>query len=279
MDLITSRRNAKVMQARALRNRKGRHDSGLFLVEGIRHVGEALEAASSDPRSKFPLFRTSIEYVLYAPDLLTSEFALDLIAEHERRGLPCYPVTPEVFSSVAEKDNPQGILAVAKQPNIALDKLSADNFPWGVALVAPQDPGNVGSVLRSIDASGASGLLLLENSVDPYHPASVRASMGTIFWYPVVQDSFRDFEEWARRERYHVYGTSAQGSQDYREAWHYAYPRVLLMGSEREGLTDEQAGVCEALIRLPMRGRATSLNLSVATGIMLYHMLSRETLG
>src|SRR5690606_31870596 len=113
--------------------------------------------------------------------------------------------------------------------------LVPESFPWGVALVAPQDPGNVGSILRTIDAVGASGLLLLDSSVDLYHPGAVRASMGAIFWLPVVHATFDEFAAWSRRNGYHIFGTSAHGARDYREVTDYPRPCILLLGSEREG--------------------------------------------
>jgi TrmH family RNA methyltransferase len=259
--LITSRRNAKIKLARALRQRKHRDASGLFLVEGIRHVGEAVEAGAH------------IEAIYYAPELLTSQFAQDLIDRQSAHGLPCYALAADVFDSLVEKENPQGILAVVHQGRLSLSGLSPRKFPWGVAVVEPQDPGNVGTIFRTIDAVGASGLILLENSVDPYHATAVRASMGALFWHPVVTASFVEFAGWARENRYHVYGTSAHAERDYREAEVYRRPLVLLMGSEREGLSDEQAAICEQLVRLPMRGKVTSLNLAVATAVMLYEML------
>jgi len=141
-------------------------------------------------------------------------------------------------------------------------------------LVAPQDPGNVGSILRTIDAVGAGGLLLLDSGVDAYHPTAVRASMGAIFWYPVVSATFAAFAAWVKQHAYHVLGTSARGPSDYTTA-DYTRPLVLLMGSEREGLSSEQAAICQQVVRLPMLGRASSLNLSVATGVMLYAMLEK----
>jgi len=265
MTVITSRSNPKIKLARALRQRKTRQESGLFLVEGIHHVGQAVEASRSGG--------CEIDSLYYAPDLLSSAYARELVEALQQRGTPCHAVTAEVFTSLAEKENPQGILAVVRQHAYTLENLTPQNFPWGVALVAPQDPGNVGSILRTIDAVGASGLLLLENSADPYHPGAVRASMGTLFWYPVVSASFAAFTAWARRHGYHIYGTSAHGSQDYREVQAYPYPRILLMGSEREGLSAEQRQICEQIIRLPMQGHSSSLNLAVATGVLLYHML------
>lgn len=269
MSLISSRANPKIKQVRALRGRKARQESGLFVVEGIRHVGEALEAAAAHPGAH------TIDAVFYAPDLLHSDFARALIDNEAARGVPCYATTPDVFESIAEKENPQGILAVVREREGRLEDLTPQNFPWGVALVAPQDPGNLGTILRSIDAVAASGLLLIDSSVDPYHPGAVRASMGTLFWYPVVSASFRDFVAWAQRGGYHIYGTSAHGDSDYRQITRYERPCVLLMGSEREGLMPDQAAVCERLVSLPMLGRATSLNLAVATGVLLYDMLAK----
>lgn len=263
MSLISSRNNPKVKLARQLRQKKARQESGLFVVEGIRPVGEAVEAGAA------------IDTLFYAPDLLTSDYARALIEAQQQAGVTCLPTSPEVFNLLADKDNPQGLLALVRQPHWELAALDPHNFPWGVALVSPQDPGNLGTILRTLDAVGASGLLLLESSVDLTHPAVVRASMGALFWHPVVMASFAGFAAWASRHGYHIYGASAHAALDVREAPAYAWPRILLLGSERQGLTQEQLQVCETVLRLPMRGRATSLNLAVAAGVMLYAMLER----
>jgi TrmH family RNA methyltransferase len=262
MELITSRSNPKIKQIRALHQRKKRQEARLFLVEGIRHVGEAVAA------------NALIEAIYYSPERLKSKFALELIEAQSEKGLPCIAVTADVFEELAEKENPQGILAVVRQPRYELGELNPLGFPWGVALVSPQDPGNLGTILRTIDAVGANGLILLESSVDFYHPSAVRASMGTIFWLPVVQASFAAFTDWAGQYGYHVYGSSARGECDYLEARPYQMPRILLLGSEREGLTSTQQKICETVVRLPMKGRVSSLNLSVAAGILMYAMLT-----
>jgi len=261
MMLVTSRSNSKIKFVRSLRQRKHREATGLFVVEGIRHVGEAVEAGAQ------------IHTLVYAPDVLTSDFAHTLIEHQAAAGVDCVACTPEVFASIADRENPQGILAVVHLKAASLDRLNPENFPWVTALVAPQDPGNVGTILRTLDAVGASGLVLLDSSVEPGHPGLVRASMGTMFWHPVVQASFREFSEWVRRHGYTLIGTSAHADLDYREVRAYQPPVVLLMGSEREGLTEEQAALCDWVVSLPMRGKATSLNLAVATGVMLYSML------
>ncbi len=268
MNLISSRSNPKIKQVRALRHRKNRLSTGLFLVEGIRPVGEAVEAIQMGWR---------VQAIYYAPELLESDFAVQLVRAQAERGLACFATTAGVFESISSKENPQGILAVVQIPNLELDQLSPANFSWGVALVAPQDPGNVGTILRTIDAVGASGLVLLDNSTDPYHPSCVRASMGALFRRPVTQASFDQFSRWAETNRYHIYGTSARGNIDARLVTEYHKPAILLLGSERTGLTPEQTATCALVLRLPMQGAGTSLNLGVATGVMLYMMLDKFT--
>lgn len=260
---ITSRSNPNIKLARALRQRKQRQASGLFLVEGIHHVGEAVAA------------NAPIEFLIYAPGLLKSEYAGELVRQQSQKGVPCYAVSQEVFTSLAEKENPQGILGVVRKRVVNLEGLNPANFPWAVTLVEAQDPGNVGSILRTIDAVGASGLILIGNSVDPFHPAAARASMGTLFWLPIAYASFEEFIRWANRHKYTVYGASSRGELDYRTE-KYNLPLVLLLGSEREGLSPEQAASCQRVVRLPMRGRASSLNLSVAAGVLLYTIFEAQ---
>jgi TrmH family RNA methyltransferase len=261
--LITSHSNPKVKQARTLHQRKQRDATGLFLVEGLFHIGEALAA------------HAAIDSLFYAPDLLDSDFGRQLIDRAAIDGIACYETTAEILGSIAEKENPQGVIAVARQQHVKLVDLTPQNFPWGVAIVAPQDPGNVGAILRTIDAVGANGLILLDSSVDPYHPTAVRASLGSIFWYPIVSTSFAEWSHWAQQQGYHVYGASAKGNVNYTEVDVYEQPLIALLGSEREGLSPEQAAMCQQLVRLPMHGHVSSLNLAVAAGVMLYAMLEK----
>ena len=250
--LITSLSNPLVKQARSLRQKKARHESGLFLVEGIHHVGEALEA------------RWNVESVLYAPDLLTSTFARDLVA---RLGAKPQPVSVEVMESMADKENPQGILAIVHQKTVGFDEVKF--MQRAVALVSPQDPGNVGTILRTMDAVGADTLFLLDGGVDLFHPTVIRSSMGTLFWKPAVQATFADFAAWARKKNVQLIGASAHADVDY----HTLVPQLpwaLVLGNEQKGLSLEQVKTCDVTVSLPMRGRVSSLNLSVAAGVLLY---------
>ncbi|MEW6403098.1 MAG: RNA methyltransferase [Chloroflexota bacterium] len=254
-NVITSLSNPLVKQARSLRQRKARTESGLFLVEGIHHVGEAIEA------------KWNVDSILYAPELLTSAFAKDLLKEVARLSLRLQPVSAQVMESLADKDNPQGILALVRQRQTRFKELK--NIQRAVALVMPQDPGNVGTILRTLDAVGADALFLLEGGVEPYHPTAVRASMGTLFWIPIVQSSFDEFITWTRQNRLQLIGTSAHADVDY----HTLVPQLpwaLLLGNEQKGLPYEQTAACDVTVALPMRGRASSLNLAVAAGVLLY---------
>jgi RNA methyltransferase, TrmH family len=261
-ELITSTSNPLIKLTRSLRQRKERDQSRQFLVEGILHVGEAVEAG------------WKIETILYAPELLVSDFALGLIDRQSERGVRCQPVSVQVFEALTEKENPQGIMAIVKQKTTSLNEISPQDFRFGAALISPQDPGNVGTVLRTLDAVGADGLFLLDGGVDLFHPSVIRASMGTLFWKPVIQASFTEFIAWSKHHGYGLIGTSTHGSVDYREVkFDKGRPLVLILGSEQKGLSSGQVEACDLLVKLPMRGRASSLNLAVAAGVLLYEMM------
>ncbi len=230
--MITSKANPKIKQARSLSQRKAREASGLFLVEGIAQVGAAIEGGAT------------VESILYAPDLLKSDFGNDLLKRAIARHIPAEAVEPEVFDSIASKEHPSGLIAIVRQPTTALEALPREPRTWYVALVAPQDPGNVGTVLRTIDAVGASGLIVLEGGVDAFHPTAMRASLGALFYKPVATATFDGFTKWARQNQYAIVGTSAKGTADYQAA-EYTWPLVLLMGNEQKGFTPEQRADCE----------------------------------
>ena len=247
-----------------MHQKKARSDSGLFLVEGIHHVGEAIEAG------------WEVESIFYSPDLLTSNFARDLLSRHSSEA---QPVSAQVIESLAGKENPQGILAILQQKETQWSEL--DSLKNSVALVSPQDPGNVGTILRTLDAVGADALFLLDvqektgGSVELYHPTVIRASMGTIFWKPVIRSSFDQFIQWARKGGYQLIGTSARGDVDYRSLIPQP-PWVIVLGNEQKGLSSDQLKACDVAVSMPMKGRVSSLNLAVAAGILLYQFVEKK---
>lgn len=242
-----------------MHQKKARLESGLFLVEGIHHVGEAVDAG------------WGVESVFYAPELLTSKFGRDLISS---LGAKSQSVSVQVMESLADKENPQGILALVHQKQTRFEDLQLVRA--GIGLVAPQDPGNVGTILRTMDAVDADALFLLDGGVELYHPTVVRSSMGTIFWKPVIQTSFDEFVKWAHKGNFQLIGTSAHGDVDY-QTLVPMLPWMLVLGNEQKGLSDQQTSVCDVTVSLPMKGRVSSLNLAVAAGILLYRFCSSDS--
>lgn len=258
---ITSTANPRVKAIRKLRDRKERTQSGLFYIEGLRIVAEALQQ------------NAAVETVLTAPELLSSEYGAELVNEATARGIPLLEVSPSVFESFSLKEGPQGIAAIVRQNWQNLEEIGAMRGDLWVALDAVADPGNLGTILRTADSCGARGVILLDNSTDPYDPTAIRASMGAIFSQRLARASFESFIEWKTRHNIALIGTSDKAAQDYH---YFDYPDtlVLLMGSERMGLHPRAVQACDMLIRIPMLGRSDSLNLAVATGVTLYEILN-----
>lgn len=257
--LISSTSNQHIKFIRSLHHRQERDQTGLFFVEGIRIVAEAIQMGAS------------IETIISAPSILKSQFAQDLIQTQQEQDINHLEVTADVFKTLSAKDGPQGIAAVLQQHWEPLEQLRlAPNTLW-VALDAAQDPGNIGTILRTCDAVGATGILLLGPCADPYDPGALRASMGAIFSQRLIKASFDEFAQWKHHHQYTVVGTSDAAASDYRQV-RYHRPLVLLMGSERQGLAPEQQAICNLMVKIPMIGRSDSLNLAVATGIVLYEM-------
>lgn len=257
--IISSTTNPRIKHIRSLTTRQTREKLQQFFIEGIRIVGEAVQMGGE------------IETLVYAPSLLTSSFALQLLREQQERGLPCLEVSAEVFRSLSAKDGPQGIGAIVRQRWEHLNQVTLQQNDFWVALDAAQDPGNIGTVLRTSDAVGCTGLILLGHSADPYDSSALRASMGAIFSQRLIKTTFDDFTQWKQQYMPFVVGTSDVAPKDYR-ATRYHRPLVLLMGSEREGLSPLQQDLCDVMIQIPMIGRSDSLNLAVATGIVLYEI-------
>jgi TrmH family RNA methyltransferase len=261
--MITSSANPTIRQIRGLRQRKEREASGLFFIEGIRLVGEAVQLGAA------------IEALLVAPELLTSPFAHDIVDRQRAGGARIIEMGAAVFADLSQKDGPQGLAAVVRQRWIDLAEVRLGAPPGWVALVEPADPGNLGTILRTADAVGAAGVILLGSATDPYDPAALRASMGAIFAMQLARASFEGFAAWKRASGAFLIGAADSAPTDYQSST-YPQPLVLLMGSERQGLSAEQQGLCDLMVSLPMRGRSDSLNLAVATGVLLYELLSQQ---
>lgn len=261
--MITSFTNPTVKAIRKLEQKKYRQQTGTFFIEGLRTVGEAVQT------------QAPIEALVVAPDLLVSEFGRSLLESPAMQDVERVEVSAEIYEKLAHKQGPQGIGAVIKQNWQELSTLQAAPNDLWVALDAVADPGNLGTIMRTADGVGARGILLLGNTTDPYDPAAVKASMGAIFSLALAQPGWPELQSWIKAQKIMLVGTSDHGAADYQQIC-YQRPLVLLMGSERHGLPDEMIAGCDHLARIPMVGRSDSLNLAVATAVMLYEIYNQS---
>ncbi len=257
--MITSRNHPQIRAFRRLLARKGRQDSGSFIAEGIRQVTTLIESSYV------------VETLIVAPDLLASATAWDVVARHRSGGGTCLMVSADVFASISVRENPQGLAAVASSGIRRLDEVDASTRRLWVALIDPQDPGNVGTIARTCDAVGAAGIILIGNAVDPYHPRSIRASVGAVFTQEIVTCSGGDLVAWSRANELPLVGTSDTADLDYRQL-PSTREMVLVMGSERQGIPDAMRTHLDSVVRIPMSGSCDSLNLAVATSVILYEI-------
>ncbi|GAB4155366.1 MAG: RNA methyltransferase [Candidatus Promineifilaceae bacterium] len=263
--MITSYHNPLIKRIKRLRQRKYRREENAFFVEGPRAFLAAVETGAP------------VAAVIYSRQLLRSEACYAAIAQLTARGVACQEVTAELFAAVAERENPAGIGAIVAAGSMALDDLAVNDGALFVVLVEPSDPGNVGAVLRTLDAVGGAGLLLIGNSADPFHPTAVKASMGSLFTVPLCQvDHLATALAWARQHGVQIVATSARAAQVYWDAV-YQPPTLFLMGSERHGLNPAALAAADLRVTIPMQGSVTSLNLAVATSLLLYEAVRQKS--
>lgn len=257
---ITSLQNDSIKAIRALEMRKERRETGLFIAEGASILITARDNGFAPAT------------LVLGPDAETSPAAASLKSWTLERGGDCLEVSAPVLAKLAAKDNPQSLMGVFRQrwADAPVPGQLAAEALW-LALEEVRDPGNLGTIIRTADAAGITGILLVGHTCDPYSREAVRASMGSIFALPVARMEHAAFIELARRWPADVVGTHLRGTLDFRAAG-YAAPSLLVMGSEGAGLSDATAAACRKLVRIPMAGRLDSLNLAVATALMLYEM-------
>lgn len=259
---ITSLANPLVKEIRALHQKKERDASGLFIAEGQKLVRDAAE-------SGWP-----IHMLAYAAELAGESAVGALAAETKAGGGTVLEVSAQVLEKIARRENPQNVIGVFRQ-RFAAESAIGESGVW-IALDRVRDPGNLGTIVRTADAAGIAGVALVGSSCDAFGLEAVRATMGSIFHVPIARTSEDGLITQVKRQRARLIGTHlTAASQDYRSA-DYHPPLILLMGNEQQGLTPKLAQACDALVRIPMHGKADSLNLAVSTGLMIYEALRLE---
>jgi TrmH family RNA methyltransferase len=262
---ITSLQNERVKLIRSLEMRKVRRETGLFVAEGASVLVTAREAGWTP------------KMLVFLAGSAQAGVPRVLLDWADGAGAECLEVSEAVLAKLAAKDNPQTMLAVFEQRWTAEPQAhSVTGGAVWVALEAVRDPGNLGTIIRTVDAAGASGVMLVGNCVDPYSREAVRATMGSVFNVALMRLTPEHFLGWATKWPGDIVGTHLDAREDFRAA-RYRAPVLLLMGSEGPGLSPELAAACSRLVKIPMAGRLDSLNLAVATALVLYE-IRRERL-
>ncbi len=254
---ITSLANPLVKTVRSLHLRKDREASGLFLAEGLKIAAEAVDCGRTP------------KVVMFGPEARDHPVLLRIAGAARDGGGEAVEVDRAILEKISRRDNPQTVVAVFEQVFTPLESLEPHSARTWVALQAVRDPGNLGTIIRTADAAGCGGVILVGDCCDPFSVEAVRATMGSIFAVPIFRCSVEAFLGWRPAWPGSVVGTLLSATTDYRAA-DYRTPSLILMGNEQAGLPPELAQACDVAVKIPMRGRADSLNLSVATGIMIY---------
>jgi RNA methyltransferase, TrmH family len=262
-DLISSAANPMAKRVRRLADARHRRREGVFVVEGIAPVWQAVEAAAP------------VEQLIVAPELLGDSPATTMVAEQESGGVPVARLTAELFTRLSDRDGPSGLAAIVRAKTHPLAALEVDPGGFVVAAHQAANPGNLGTIVRTAEAFGAGGLVLSGHGADPYAPQAVKASMGSLFHLPIAQaDSIEDVFDWAQRHGVATVTTSARADATLDEAI-LRPPLLILLGPERTGLSDDELDRGDHVVRIPMVGHATSLNLAVAAGILIHEVRLR----
>ena len=254
---ITSLSNARVKAVRALHMKKSRDDSGQFLAEGLKIVTEAVGLGHA-PRT-----------LLFSAEAAGHRLLQQALRATEGANGEALEVSREILAKISRRDNPQTVLAVFDQAYALLSDLDPMSAACWVALEQVRDPGNLGTIIRTADAAGCGGIILVGDCCDPFSVEAVRATMGSVFAVKIAKAAAREFLAWRARWPGSVVGTLLSATTDFRVA-RYPCPTLILMGNEQAGLSPELAAACDVAVKIPMRGRADSLNLAVATAIMIY---------
>ncbi|MFK3777303.1 TrmH family RNA methyltransferase [Agrobacterium sp. NPDC089420] len=255
---VTSLANPIIKDIKTLSQKKGREETGTFMAEGLKLVIDALELG------------WTIKTLVYAKAAKGKPLVEQAAVKTVASGGLVLEVSEKVIASVTRRDNPQMVVGIFEQKWKPLKDIRPEKGETYIALDRVRDPGNLGTIIRTADAAGASGVILVGDCTDPFSLETVRATMGSVFAMPVARASVEEFLSWKKSAQVSVVATHLAGSVDYRKIDYAGKPVVLLMGNEQSGLPPELAGKADQLARIPQQGRADSLNLAIATAVMLF---------
>ncbi|WNO52486.1 TrmH family RNA methyltransferase [Stakelama saccharophila] len=256
---ITAFSNPLIKRIRSLRDKRHRRAEGLFLAEGLRILTEAREAG------RLP------QFLFHTAEGARHPLVDALVTATESAGGEVIETSADILSKLSGKDNPGAVVAAYPEFDTSLDGIDRHAAPLWLVAERLRDPGNLGTILRTADAVGAGGLILVDDCVDPFSVEAVRASMGAIFTVPLAKTGWDAFERWLRTDAGTLVGLSLATDLDY-QAPTYPAPTFLMTGNEAQGMPEAIAAACDLLVKIPMYGKADSLNAAVATAVMAYEV-------
>jgi TrmH family RNA methyltransferase len=263
---ISSTANDTVKLLRGLDRKKDRQETGLFLAEGVHFAEEALHHGWR------PVYAFADAEAADRPAIR------DLLGLMQAAGARVLTATQKVLATISGRDNPQPVVAAFHQRLTPLADLAATGRRRYVALYEVRDPGNLGTVIRTADAAGCDGVILIGRTCDPFSVEAVRATMGSLFAVPLAAASFGEFRAWRDAGKVRVIAASMRGAHAHHVA-NYGDRSCILMGTEQSGLPVDVEEACDELVRIPMAGRAESLNLAIAAGVMIYEAWRAQGFG
>ena len=257
---ISSTANPIIKDIRLLEKKRHREQTNQFIAEGMKLIIDAIEQG------------WRLQTLIFAASQKQNPNVEKLATRCVANGVDVLIVPEKVLGAVTRRDNPQMVVGIFSRQFIELSQIKASGDDVWIALDRIRDPGNLGTIMRTADAVGAKGVILVGETTDPFATETVRATMGSIFATPICRMSEEDFIAFAGQWRGLVVGTHLEGSVDYRTPDYSEKPVLLIMGNEQSGMPGRLVEVCHQLIRIPQVGRADSLNLAIATGVCLYEI-------
>jgi RNA methyltransferase, TrmH family len=261
--LISNPRDSRFLALRSFQTPQGRSRTGLYVIEGIRHLARAVQ------------HNAAIESVFLDPSVLSNLFGRKLARRLRKRGIPGIRLARQLYRDLTLAGEPQGIGAVLRQRWTPSSDLRVEPNSLWLAVESIESPGNLGTIIRTAEAAGVTGVFILSPDCDPFDPATIRATMGSLFSQKLVKCSPPEFIDWARYSRAAIVSSSPEGLMSYK-ALHYRFPAVLAVGSEKRGLSEQLLEAADFAVRIPMHGGCDSINAAVACGVILFEMASQR---
>lgn len=263
-ELISSLQNPKIKHVIHLRDRHEREKNQQFIIEGYREILRAADA------------KRRIDQLFICPELFLGSNENALITRIAQQGAKIIPCTEKVFQKISYRDRPDGLIAIAPQSHFSLQQLTPSANPFYIVAEAIEKPGNLGTILRSSDAVGLDALILCDRCTDIHNPNVVRASVGTLFTVPVIEASSEETIAYLKKNNIAILAATPSATEEFTKV-DMTRPLAIAVGTEQLGLSEKWLKEADIRVRIPMNGVADSLNVAMATTLLLYEALRQRS--